>query len=68
MSIDLSAEEISELRSSLRFDRDRVGMPGCAVRRRAEWLLTLMDLADSFAVEAKEPRCLRCQGSGIETP
>ena len=47
---DLSTEEISDLRQSLEFDRNRVGMAGCNIRKRAAWLLELMDLADNFAV------------------
>lgn len=65
---ELSAEEISDLRQSLEFDRDRVGMAGCAIRKRAAFLLALMDLADNFAVDvaAGPGTCLRCRGSGME--
>jgi hypothetical protein len=41
--IDLSFEELRDLRNSLEFDRHRVGQPGCPIRRRAEWMLQLMD-------------------------
>ena len=65
---DLSTEEISDLRQSLEFDRDRVGMAGCDIRKRAAWLLELMDLADNFAVDVPggAGTCLRCRGSGME--
>ena len=68
MSLDLCAEELSGLRQSLEFDRDRVGMAGCDVRKRAAYLLELMDLADNFAVDvaAGPGTCLRCRGSGME--
>lgn len=64
----LSAQEMVELRASLEFDRDRVGMAGCDIRKRATWLLELMDLADNFAVDVAggAGTCLRCRGSGME--
>jgi hypothetical protein len=33
----------ADARKSLEFDRDRVGAPGCDVRKRADHLLRLMD-------------------------
>lgn len=43
---ELTPEEINELRKSLMFDRDRVGSPGSDVRKRAAWLLALMDATE----------------------
>lgn len=41
---------IDDIKNSLEFDRDRVGMPGCAIRMRAVRLLRLIEVAQCLAL------------------
>lgn len=55
----LSLNEIHELRRSLEFDRDHVGQVGSDIRRRAAWLLELMETCGNDT--SLQQRIARCE-------